>query len=200
MALHNSMSAYGSIAKWIHWLTAFLILISYCAIYYRAWFSSSDIESRITAQLHFSIGLSLLAIVFLRIVWRYMTIIPSTITDSALQRYAVKAEHTALYAAIIILPVSGFLSLGNYLTCGKGIIDYFFLIDLTFPKNAEFCSAYSSWLESAEDPAELIHNAIGRWVFPLLLFGHISAALFHHFVKRDNTLYKMTFQNKLNQK
>ena len=44
-----------------------------------------------------------------------------------------------------------------------------------------------------EAPIDYIHKELGGELFVLILvFGHILAALYHHFVKKDRTLRKMT--------
>ena len=44
-----------------------------------------------------------------------------------------------------------------------------------------------------EKPFDFIHKDIlGEWLLWLLILGHASAALHHHFVKKDRTLTKMT--------
>jgi len=45
-----------------------------------------------------------------------------------------------------------------------------------------------------EEPIDYVHNNIGgAWLVWLLILGHVLAALYHHFVKNDHTLQKMTF-------
>ena len=39
MSMNNTASAYGSIAKWLHWSTALLFLAAYVSVYYRQWFT-----------------------------------------------------------------------------------------------------------------------------------------------------------------
>ena len=44
-----------------------------------------------------------------------------------------------------------------------------------------------------EKPMDFIHkDLLGAWIVWLLILGHVLAALYHHFVKNDRTLKKMT--------
>ena len=45
-----------------------------------------------------------------------------------------------------------------------------------------------------EKAIDFIHKDIGgAWLVWLLILGHVMAALYHHFVKKDRTLQKMAF-------
>ncbi len=49
-----------------------------------------------------------------------------------------------------------------------------------------------------EEPIDFIHKEVlGAWVVWLLILGHVLAALYHQFYKKDRTLYKMTNNKKL---
>jgi cytochrome b561 len=47
--------------------------------------------------------------------------------------------------------------------------------------------------EEFEAPIDFIHKDImGKWAVWILIAGHVMAAMYHHFVKKDRTLVKMT--------
>ncbi|WP_206483314.1 cytochrome b [Thalassotalea sp. G2M2-11] len=194
MGIKNTATDYGSIAKWFHWLTALLFLVSYCAIYYREWIAKSDFESWLTIQLHLSVGISLAGIVSLRIIWRILNRPPKNDVISGRQQQLARLVHFGLYSMMFIMPLSGYLSIANYLSSGKGQIDYFFIYPITMFENVELFNFIGITLEQLEQPAELIHEVIGRWILSTFIVGHIAAALYHHFINKDNTLIRMTFQ------
>ena len=73
MTLKNTTKSYGSIAKWLHWVTAGLFLSSYIAVYYRHWFTEEKTPENWTAlQLHLSIGVTIGVIVMLRVLWKIL--------------------------------------------------------------------------------------------------------------------------------
>ena len=66
-----------------------------------------------------------------------------------------------------------------------------------FESTQLFQSLVNEWMgltfKEFEKPMDFIHKDIlGKWLVWLLIVGHASAALYHHFVKKDRTLYKMT--------
>ena len=196
MSLKNTAEAYGSIAKWFHWVTAILVLASYCTIYYREWFAESELENWSSIQLHLSIGITLGGLVTLRIIWRLLNRSPEPELGTKLQHNAVQIGHYALYSIMLIMPFTGYLSIANYLSSGGGSITYFLLFDITIFKDIQVFNLLGISLEAFEETAELIHSYLGAWAVWLLILGHVSAALYHHFIKKDKTIYKMTFYKK----
>lgn len=193
MSIRNTAENYGSIAKWLHWLTALLFLGSYISVYYRQWFTEDKTPENWTAlQLHLSIGVTIGVIVVLRILWKISNRSPEPEPGTRLEHLAAKLGHLALYAVMIIMPITGYL--------GTGVdTEYFFMFDITSFKNTEyFIMNYSDTMtfKEFEKPIDFIHKDImGAWIVWLLVAGHIAAALYHQFVKKDRTLRKMTTGN-----
>ena len=192
MSLKNTAEDYGSIAKWLHWSTAVLFLGSYISVYYRHWFTEKETpENWIALQLHLSIGVTIAVIVALRIIWRLSNRVPDLEPGTKLEHLAAHVGHLALYAIMVIMPVTGYI--------GTGVdTEYFFLFDIPkFEDTQLFTTLVSDRLgmtfKEFEKPVDFIHKDImGAWVVWLLILGHVSAALYHQFVKKDRTLYKMT--------
>ena len=192
MSLKNAAENYGSIAKWLHWGTAVLFLGSYISVYYRHWFTEAKTpENWIALQLHLSIGVTIAVIVALRIIWRLSNRVPDPEPGTNLEHLAAHTGHLALYAIMVIMPVTGYI--------GTGVnTEYFFMFDIPkFEDTQLFAALVSDGLgmtfKEFEKPVDFIHKDIlGAWVVWLLIVGHVSAALYHQFVKKDRTLYKMT--------
>ena len=192
MSFKNIVENYGLIAKWLHWGTAVLFLGSYISVYYRHWFTEEKTPENWTAlQLHLSIGVTIAVVVVLRIVWRRANRVPDLEPGTKLEHLAAHAGHYALYAIMIIMPITGYV--------GTGVnTEYFFIFDIPkFEDTQLFESLVSSGLgltfQEFEEPIDFIHKEIlGAWLVWILILGHVSAALYHHFVKEDKTLHKMT--------
>lgn len=192
MSIKNTAENYGSIAKWLHWCTALFFLAAYCAVYYRHWFTEKDTpENWIALQLHLSVGVTISVLVVLRIVWRNMNQNPDPVPGTKLEHWAARTGHYTLYAVMIAMPVSGYIGTGVH-------TEYFFLFDI--PK-FENTNVFKWWVtdltglnfKEFEKPVDYFHkNIMGAWVVWLLIAGHAAAALYHHFVKNDRTLKKMT--------
>jgi len=194
MELKNTINNYGSIAKWIHWITALLFLAAYATVYYRRWFTEKQTTENITViQLHFAIGITLGVLVILRVIWRMSNTQPKLELGSQMEHLAAHMGHYALYAVMIIMPVTGYL--------GTGLsTDYFSLFEIPkFEDTAMFSYLVTDLLgmtfDEFESPMDFIHKDVfGKWLLWILILGHASAAMYHHFVKKDRTLKKMTYE------
>ncbi len=192
MTIKNTAKDYGSVAKWLHWATAVLFLASYSSIYYRRWFTEvKSFESMIAFQLHLSVGVTIAVIVVLRIVWHITNQTPDPEPGTFLEHTAAQLEHYALYAVMIILPVTGYL--------GTDVnTNYFFMFEI--PKFADtqlFISLVTDSLgisfKEFKMPVDFIHkNILGEWLAWFLILDHVLVALSYQFVKKGRTISKMT--------
>lgn len=192
MSLKNTAQNYGRIAKWLHWSTAALFLAAYVSVYYRQWFTEKQTPENMTAlHIHLSVGVTIAVIVALRVIWRLMNRVPDDEPGSALAHRAAHLGHMALYAVMIVAPITGYL--------GTGVnTDYFFLFEIPkFESTALFRSVVAEGMgldfKTFEKPIDFIHkDVLGAWLIWMLVLGHAAAALYHHFALRDRTLVKMT--------
>lgn len=195
MSVKNTAENYGLIAIWLHWVTALLFLGAYCTVYYRHWFTEARTpESLVALQLHTSFGVSVGVVVVLRIIWRIMNRQPDPEPGTRVEHLAAHLGHYALYAVMIIMPLTGYL--------GTGVnSNVFFLFEVTKFEDTPFFTFLAErfpglTFKEFEKPIDFIHKDIfGAWVTWLLIVGHVGAALYHHFVKKDRTIYKMTGRN-----
>lgn len=191
MPLKNTEKNYGSVARSLHWAIAALFLLSYCAIYYREWFTEEDTPPDwISLQIHLSVGITIAALVALRIIWRLLNKPPPLEPGTQLEHRAAHAGHFLLYVVMVVMPVTGYI--------GTGVdTSYFFAFDIPkFESTQAFSILVTGWMgleaEAFEDIVDEIHTTGGAWVVWVLIVGHILAALYHHFVKKDRTLRRMT--------
>ena len=190
--IYNSNERYGAIAKYLHWGTAVLFLFSYTTVYYRHWFTEKNTdENWLALQLHLSVGITIAVVVFLRIMWKTINTTPAQLSTSKLQRIAAHLGHYSLYAIMIIMPITGYI--------GTGVeTEYFKLFNISkFEDTWLFTNIVQNKMnltfEELEETADFIHkNILGEWLVWILILGHASAALYHHFIIKDNTLKRMT--------
>lgn len=189
--LKNTELNYGRIARTLHWLTAVLFLGAYVTVYYRQWLTEPRTPENWTAlQLHLSIGVSIAVLVVLRIVWGMMNIQPQPEPGGRLAQMAAHWGHLALYAILIVMPLTGYL--------GTGVdTEWFFLFDLPkFEDTWLFKALVEGWMglsfKEFEVPVDFIHKQGGATVVWILILGHAAAALYHHYILKDRTLVKMT--------
>ncbi|MCT8986339.1 cytochrome b [Shewanella phaeophyticola] len=169
MSIKNTADNYGTIAKWLHVATAALFLGAYGSFYYSHWFTEPKTPESFSAlQIHLSIGATIAVVVFLRILWRLTNPVPNNEPGSALAHLAAHVGHYALYAVMIIMPITGYMGTG-------GDINYFFLFDIPkFESTYLFDLLVNNGLgltfKEFEKPMDFIHkDLLGAWVLWLLI-------------------------------
>lgn len=190
MKLKNTKERFGIIAMALHWGVAALFLALYASVYFRHWFTEPKTDLNWTAlQLHLSLGISVSAFVLLRIIYKFIDTSPQAIPGTKLEHMAAKAAHYILYLIMIIMPITGYL--------GTGVNTAFFgLFEIPqFRDTAMYNIVVEQGLglnwEAFEPPLDFIHKKGGAYFVWVLIAIHIGAALFHHIIKKDNTLRRM---------
>ena len=185
--LVDSPSRYSTIAIALHWIVAALFLASYVSVYYRRWFTERGTPENLSAlQLHLAIGVTIAAFVIARVLWRMSNPPPPPIAAPAWQLRTAHITHVALYAFMIVMPITGYLG-------SSAAPEYFGL-----PKFED--TALFQWLvvermgltfKEFEVPIDFIHKRSGAYVIWVLIALHAGAALYHHFILRDSVLVRM---------
>jgi superoxide oxidase len=169
---------YGNLTIGLHWFMLALLAAVYACIELRVlWPKGSDPRELIKTW-HFMLGLSVFALVWLRLAARWARQTPPIEpAPPAWQNLLAKGVHIALYALMIGMPIGGWLILS---ASGKPIP--FFGLELP---------ALLSPDKALAEQIKEIHETggvVGYWLIGL----HAVAALFHHYIKHDNTLTRMT--------
>lgn len=164
----------------LHWLTLLLLAAVYATIELRGLFPRGSDARQLIKTAHFFLGIGVFAVTLLRLLVRASSPTPPIAPAlPAWQKLAGSAMALALYGLMLITPVLGYLLL-----------------------NAEGTSpALGSWAlpalmgarETLGDSLEEWHEGIavaGYWLIGL----HALAALYHHYVRHDDTLLRMTFK------
>ncbi|MEX0373135.1 cytochrome b [Spiribacter roseus] len=177
IAIRNTTRFWGAGAQLLHWLMAAGIATSMVLGWVMVNMPAGSAQFRLYA-LHKSLGITLLALVALRLVWRWINVTPP-LPDSLPrhERWLAKAGHRALYALMLLMPLSGYVinSAANF------PLNVFGLVQIPNLTPAS---------ESLGDLASNLHLAF-FWGFVAVLTAHIGGALRHHFVLRDNILRRM---------
>lgn len=179
MPLRSTDSGWGALVRVFHWLVAALILAQAIIGLTMVGMDVTPAKVRVFA-LHKSIGMTILALVLLRIAWRSGERRPAD--PPAMPRWqarAARAMHLALYVLILAIPFSGW-----WFNSASGAPLVWF-----------------DWLKlpglGGYDPvwkprALLLHQTL-FWLLVALLVLHVGAALWHHFRQHDDVLRRMTF-------
>lgn len=176
--LQNSSHRFGSIAILLHWLGAALIVFLFGLGLYMVDLGYYDDWYHQAPALHISLGLLLLALTLLRLIWRWLnTTPPAPSAHSVLQRRGANAMVFTLYLLSLAIIVSGY-----FITTAEGKAASFFDW-LYLPATLQFGPA------DVDLMGELHYWA--AWLIIVLASLHSVAALYHHFVDKDDTLRRI---------
>lgn len=178
MELRNSSSRYGLVSMILHWGVALAVFGLFAL---GLWMVGLDYYSpwrKEAPDLHKSIGLVLLAVMLLRVVWRFVSPPPpSPTTHGKFVRVASKIGHAVLYFGLFAVMIAGYL-----ISTADGVgIPVFGLFEVP---------ALVSNLPDQADLAGVIHFYLA-WGLVIFSVLHGLAALKHHFIDRDATLIRM---------
>ncbi len=173
----SSPNRYSGLSIAIHWVMLLLIVAVYACIELREYYPrGSDIREGLKIW-HNMLGLSVLALVVVRIVARLGRPVPPIAPEPpAWQMLSAKLVHFALYAMMILMPLAGWLILSAE---GKAIPFFGFELPPLVGKNEGFAELI-----------EELHEAGGKIGY-FLIGLHALASLVHHYVAKDNTLRRM---------
>ena len=175
MSLQNTPAAYGGIAKFFHWIIFLLLLFMIIFGYFL-----EDIPKAyqsFTYNFHKLTGLTILSLMVLRGMWALMNpkpLLPFSVP--VWQRFAERTVHYLFYFVIIAMPVVGWIGSvagGRPPRLGE------FKFNLPLEQNKELSEA-----------AFNLHSVLAITIIVLFTI-HVTAALYHHFIKRDNVLRRM---------
>jgi cytochrome b561 len=178
MSLRNTSTRWGPVARFLHWLFLFLLIGAWYAVEMHEEFPKGTPERSQWMQLHFAIGISVFVLLWVRLGWRLSGDVPAPLPGPRWQQVTSALVHAALYLILIVMPLTGLLTtqLAGRAVSWFGLID----IPLFLQKNSELA-----------EQMEEVHGEV-LWPVLLALVGlHAVAALWHHFVLKDETLKRM---------
>lgn len=177
MSLKNDSRRYGPVSRILHWSIAALILAAIAFVEMHELFPKGSAPRSALMVLHIQIGLLLFGLTWLRLAWRRANPAPAiTPAPQAWESALATLMHAALYAAVLALPLLG-VAMGQ--AGGKAIAFLGVPLPVFLAENKDLAHT----LKEA-------HEAIGNAVIGLIAF-HAAAALWHHLVRRDDTLARM---------
>ena len=177
MNARNTTDRYGSLSIGFHWLMLALLVAVYACIELHEFYPKGSDPREALKVWHFMLGLSVLVLVTLRLAVRMIGTIPAIDPDpQRWQKSLARLMHVALYVFMIAMPLAGWLLLS---AAGKPIP--FFGLQLP---------ALVGESKNLANLVKEIHE-VGGTVGYFLIGLHAAAALFHHYVVRDNTLRRM---------
>jgi cytochrome b561 len=170
---------YTHTARWLHWLTVAALLVVGALGLWIGWATPEDEALKLRLyNIHESIGLTLLPVTLARLAWRWRHPPPPAPPQPRALHLMAQANHAALYALLLTMPVVGFLATNAW----------------GFPLRLFGLLPIPSPLGHDESLAPML-TALHGWMalaLGLLVLAHAGAALlWHGAIRRDGLLRRM---------
>jgi cytochrome b561 len=181
----QSGNRYTAVAIFLHWIIALGILALIVIGLIMVQVKLKPLLLFKLYQLHKSIGITILLAAFLRLAWRLAhrpPALPTAVPPA--ERKAAEATHFLLYAALFILPFTGWALVSaavlNIPTVLYGVVPW----------------PHLPYLSTLQNKAPVEHalartHAYLAWALIALVALHAAAALRHHFVLHDDILTRI---------
>jgi len=160
----------------LHWTIGALVIIALCV----GWIMTDMDRTPLRLQVfdwHKWIGVTVLTLMFVRVLWRATHPAPALLPMPSWQRQAALLSHGLLYVMLLVQPITGWI----YSNAAGRPIVYLGLVPLPnlVEKNRGLAHTFRE-----------LHSD-GAVVLAILVGLHLLAALKHHFIDRDDTLRRM---------
>lgn len=199
--MKQTPSRYTKTAIILHWLIAIFIALMFVLGWYMAelpkeapkqmaydlfdlgvytWQVAEEISPRtFYFNLHKSLGLTVLALIVFRILWRITHTPPAALSSyKAIEKKVATATHHSLYLLMLIVPVTGLTMAIN----SKYGVKWFGIDVIAGLDN-----------KPVRDFFECTHEFVG--IVLLVLIGiHLLGALKHKFIDKDDTMSRMSLK------
>lgn len=174
---NSRVSRYHPLLVSLHWLLALLIIGMLCVGFWLAATDNANPQKIAVLRIHMATGMFVLLLMVIRFIVRLRTDRPldASIGVALLDRLAV-LTHYSFYVLVVLMVASGYTT---------GILAR--LNEIVFQNSGaplpEHFGIY---------PSFVAHGYLAI-LFALLILGHIGAALYHQFIRKDGLLSRMGF-------
>jgi cytochrome b561 len=178
--MSKAPARFDSVSVILHWsIGVAIILITAIELLRGEMFPKGSYFREVLKALHNPAGTVVFGLILLRLLWRSTHPAPTMPASMrAWESFAARLVHYALYVLMIMIPLTG---IAYVLARGRSID--FGLFEISYPLDHIFSRATARTLKNA-------HEFLGQAVL-LLAFSHAAAALWHHYVRKDNVLLRM---------
>jgi cytochrome b561 len=175
---YSTVVAYGRAARWFHWLVAGLAVVVVSLGWASAQAPRNTPARDLVLVLHRSVGLTILALMVCRALWRWRHAPPPLPPSvGALERALAGAAHAMLYALFITMPVTGYLDAA----AAGHAVSFFGIVEIP-PLIAE---------DDRLSQVAIAAHLVGQYLIYLFVGLHVAAALLHGAIRRDSVLDRM---------
>ncbi|MDQ3286833.1 MAG: cytochrome b [Pseudomonadota bacterium] len=175
--MKSPVDRWGRISQFLHWLMALAVIAMATIGLLMVDMANTPRKIEIYA-LHKSLGLTVLALVVLRLAWRGYAGRPAPLPGTPRwQERLATAVHFSLYALLFAMPLSGWL----FNSAAGYPLQWFGWFNLP---------ALSGENRDLRELAGTLHE-VGFWLLLGLVIVHAGAAVYHHVFLNDSTLTRM---------
>lgn len=179
--LRNTETGYGLVAIAFHWIIAALFAGQVTLGIFMTGLADEAPAKFGLYQWHKSFGLLILLLALMRLAWRLINRAPNQPASMpALERQAARLAHVFLYAAIVLVPVTGWAFVSSS-PLGIPTFAFYLVVVPHLPVPVS---------DAAEAVLQRIHTSLALLSAAVAIL-HIGAALRHHFVLKDTVLRRM---------
>jgi cytochrome b561 len=175
--LNNTATTWGSASKALHWIAAALIL----TLLVHGWIMVGlPREMRFPNYgWHASIGYTTLALMIVRLLWRWTNAVPALAADAPRwEIVAARAGHAGLYLLIFAASLSGWAMAGTMRRpLDAGLLGFIPIPAIVTDR-------------ALKDQLESMHSLLA-YTLAALIAVHIAGALYHLWLKKDDIMQRM---------
>ena len=175
----NTDRTWGWPAKLLHWIAAAAVLI----LLVHGWWMTHMLprpERLANYAWHAALGYDLVALLVLRLLWRWSNTVPALPTDlKPWERWAAHAGHAGLYVLMLASALTGWALVGTL----RNPLD----TDLFGIKIPLIYASRDRTMHNLFEESHLVLS----YLLAVLIVVHLAAALWHHLVKRNDVLARM---------
>jgi cytochrome b561 len=170
---------YDQLQRGLHWSMAAIILVAIVLGVIAAFLPVGQQPRKGLLEIHKSLGMTALVLVMLRLAWRARAGEPPYRRPlDRMTHWASRAGHAALYVLMIAMPATGYM----FSASGGYSLPWFGLFQ--WPRVLPNDKAITDW-------GELLHDR-AAWIIGAVVLLHLAAVAWHHWIKRDEVLSRMT--------
>lgn len=177
--IEDGRDGYHAFSRVLHWLVAGMVVLQFvlARMAEAAGEDGSRFREFVLLANHKSVGITVLALVILRLGWRLYQAPPPPVAMPDWQRAAAAISHWGFYVLLIAMPLSGWL-MSSASNISVSWFNLFALPDFVQPDEA-----------SAERFAG-VHETLAKVLFAFALV-HVAAAIKHAVIDKDGALRRI---------
>jgi len=178
MVAPDSTAGYTPVARLLHWLVVALLIVQYVVAWTMPHIGRNTVPETLI-NLHFSLGALVLAVVVVRLGWRWTHGEPAPLDGiPPWQVASARVLHWLLYLLLFAIPILGWIN-ASWRGFDVSVFGLFTLPRLVATRAAGF-----GWTGD-------VHALLSYYVLLPLIGLHVLAALYHSLVRRDGVLARM---------